>query len=337
MRCRDFVMRGLDPRIHHLRKNLSKKMDGRVKPGHDASIWYGPGSAEQRKHAAPRPGHDAKQCAITSFERTQRRIGMTTENKKAALVTGAARGIGLAVAKKFLAEGWRVALLDIEGEMLRGAVAALDDADNMLALRCDVADAGAVAGAVAATQARFGRLDALVNNAGVAVFAPLLETSDEDWNRVLAVNLTGPFLCTKAAAPLMREHGGGAIVNITSISAVRASTLRTAYGTSKAGLAHLTKQFAVELAALGIRVNAVAPGPVETAMAKQVHTPQIRADYHDAIPLNRYGLEEELAEAVFFLCSERASYITGQVLAVDGGFEAAGIGLPTLRGERRNS
>ena len=259
-----------------------------------------------------------------------------TEIKKVALVTGAARGIGLAVAKKFLAEGWRVALLDIEGELLGGAVAALDDADNTLPLQCDVADAPAVAGAVAETEARFGRLDALVNNAGVAVFAPLLETSDEDWNRVLAVNLTGPFLCTRAAAPVMREHGGGAIVNITSISGLRASALRTAYGTSKAGLAHLTKQFAVELAALGIRVNAVAPGPVETAMAKQVHTPEIRADYHDAIPLNRYGLEEELAEAVFFLCSERASYITGQVLAVDGGFDAAGIGLPTLRGERRN-
>jgi enoyl-[acyl-carrier-protein] reductase (NADH) len=96
------------------------------------------------------------------------------------------------------------------------------------------------------------------------------------------------------------------------------------------------KQLAVELASLGIRVNGVAPGPVETAMAKAVHTPEIRADYHDAIPLNRYGLEEELADAIFFLCSDRSSYITGQILAVDGGFDAAGIGLPTLRGQRRN-
>src|SRR5436305_5935111 len=261
---------------------------------------------------------------------------MAPSPSKVALVTGAARGIGLATAKKFLGEGWRVALLDIEGELLRGAVAALDDAQNTLGLPCDVADTDGVSRAVAAIAARFGRLDALVNNAGIAVFTPLLETSDADWQRVLAVNLGGPFLCTKAAVPLLREQGG-AIVNITSISGLRASTLRSAYGTSKAGLAHLTKQLAVELASLGIRVNGVAPGPVETAMAKAVHTPEIRADYHDAIPLNRYGLEEELAEAIFFLCSERSSYITGQVLAVDGGFDAAGIGLPTLRGQRRNS
>ncbi len=167
---------------------------------------------------------------------------MTPSPQKVALVTGAARGIGLAVAKRFLAEGWRVALLDIEGELLWKSVETLAAAGDTLGLHCDVSDARAVASAIAEIERRFGRLDALVNNAGVAVFAPLLETSDEDWNRVLTVNLTGPFLCTKAAAPLMREHGGGAIVNITSISAVRASTLRSAYGTSKAGLAHLTKQ-----------------------------------------------------------------------------------------------
>ncbi|QAU45081.1 SDR family NAD(P)-dependent oxidoreductase [Bradyrhizobium guangzhouense] len=261
---------------------------------------------------------------------------MPTSPQKVALVTGAARGIGLATARKFLAEGWRVGLLDIEGELLAKAVAGIGRGDDTLALTCDVSDATAVDAAMTALAQRFGRLDALVNNAGIAVFAPLMETSEADWRRVLEVNLTGPFLCTRAAVPLMREADGGAIVNITSISAVRASTLRSAYGTSKAGLAHLTKQLAVELASLSIRVNAVAPGPVDTAMAKQVHTQEIRADYHDAIPLNRYGLEEELAEAIYFLCSDRASYITGQILAVDGGFDAAGIGLPTLRGQRRN-
>ena len=260
---------------------------------------------------------------------------MTDSSQKVALVTGAARGIGLAVAKRFLAEGWRVALLDIAGDLLRKSVEALALPNSTLALVCDVSDANAVAASFAALERRFGQLDALVNNAGIAVFAPLMETSDADWDRVLEVNLTGPFLCTKWAVPLMR-NSGGAIVNITSISGLRASTLRSAYGTSKAALAHLTKQLSVELAEFGIRVNGVAPGPVDTAMAKAVHSPEIRADYHDAIPLNRYGLEEELAEAVFFLCSERASYITGQILAVDGGFDAAGIGLPTLRGTRRN-
>ena len=179
---------------------------------------------------------------------------------------------------------------------------------------------------------RFGRIDALVNNAGTAVFKPILDTTPEEWERVIAVNLTGPFLCSQACARVMLKNGGGAIVNIASISGLRASTLRVAYGTSKAGLMHLTRQQAAELGNVGIRVNAVAPGPVDTAMAKQVHTQDIRADYHDAIPLNRYGLEEEIANAVWFLCSSEASYVNGQTLAVDGGFEATGIGLPSLRG-----
>jgi NAD(P)-dependent dehydrogenase (short-subunit alcohol dehydrogenase family) len=261
---------------------------------------------------------------------------MASGSKKVALVTGAARGIGLATAIRFLEEGWHVALLDILGDTLGAAVANLDRAAATLALEADVSDPQAVEAAVAQAHRQFGRIDALVNNAGIAVFKPLLDVTLEEWQRVLAVNLTGPFLLTRTVAPIMRDQGGGAIVNITSISGLRASTLRVAYGTSKAGLAHLTKQQAAELAQYGIRVNAVAPGPVDTAMAKAVHTPAIRADYHDHIPLNRYGLESELANAICFLCSDQAAYITGQVLAVDGGFDATGVGLPTLRGERRN-
>jgi NAD(P)-dependent dehydrogenase (short-subunit alcohol dehydrogenase family) len=129
----------------------------------------------------------------------------------------------------------------------------------------------------------------------------------------------------------MLAGGGGSIVNIASISGLRASTLRVAYGTSKAALIHLTRQQAVELGTAGIRANCIAPGPVDTAMAKLVHSVAIRQDYYDTIPLNRYGTVEEIAAAAGFLCSAAASYVNGQTLAVDGGFEASGVGLPTLR------
>jgi len=247
---------------------------------------------------------------------------------KVAVVTGAARGIGLATAQLLAERGYDIALVDIDAATLSRAAQSLPRA---LAIECDVADPAQVKSAVDKVQARFGRIDALVNNAGIAVFKPLLQTTFEEWSRVLDVNLSGPFLCAQACAPLMLANGGGSIVNITSISGLRASTLRVAYGTSKAALDHLTKQQAAELGPLGIRVNAVAPGPVDTAMAKQVHTADIRADYHDAIPLNRYGSEREIAEAVLFLCSDAASYVNGQTLAVDGGFDATGIGLPSLR------
>lgn len=254
-----------------------------------------------------------------------------SQPKKVALVTGAARGIGLAIANKFLADGYRVALLDIDAETLAQTDETLRDNVNAQTFVGDVSDPAQVQAVVEKIAAHFGRIDALVNNAGVAVFKPILETSFEDWTRVLAINLSGPFLMTQACAAFMLKNGGGAVVNIASISGVRASTLRVAYGTSKAGLIHLTKQQAVELGDAGIRVNCVAPGPVETAMAAQVHSADIRTSYRDAIPLARYGTTQEIADAVAFLCSEAASFINGQTLAVDGGFDAAGVGLPSLR------
>src|SRR5665213_4586560 len=141
------------------------------------------------------------------------------EQHKVALVTGAARGIGLATAKRFLADGWRVALLDIDGDNLKKTMVAIARPDVTLAITCDIADPAAVDKALAAVAQAFGRLDALVNNAGIAIFKPILDITYEDWSRVLAVNLTGPFLCTQAAVPLMRDTGGGAIVNLPSMPA----------------------------------------------------------------------------------------------------------------------
>ena len=248
---------------------------------------------------------------------------------RVAVVTGGARGIGLAIGRWFLAHGYRVALVDIDAETLGHTEKALACADDVLAVHCDVSDPEQVARAAATVQRRFGRVDALVNNAGVAVFKPIAQTSYAEWRHVLGTNLDGAFLCTQAFTPLMRQ--GSAVVNIASISGLRASTLRVAYGTSKAALIHLTKQQAVELGTIGIRANVIAPGPVETDMAKLVHSVAVRSDYYDAIPLGRYGTAEEMAATVGFLCSADASFINGQVIAVDGGFDAAGVGLPTLR------
>jgi NAD(P)-dependent dehydrogenase (short-subunit alcohol dehydrogenase family) len=248
-----------------------------------------------------------------------------------AVVTGGARGIGLAVAERFLAEGRSVALLDIDARTLKATERRLGLPRRVLAIHCDVSKPAQVKAAVRRVAARYGRIDALVNNAGIAIFKPILETSFAEWTRVLATNLDGAFICTQACAPVMLKGGGGAVVNIASISGLRASTLRVAYGTSKAGLIHLTRQYAAELGTRGIRVNCVAPGPVDTAMSKLVHSVAIRQDYHDVIPLDRYGTPAEIAEAVAYLCSPAASYVNGQTLAVDGGFESTGVGLPTLR------
>lgn len=247
---------------------------------------------------------------------------------KCALITGAARGIGLATAKGLVEDGWKVAMLDRDLEALSEAVAEVEGA---LEVRADVSISADVERAVAEVTEAYGRLDGLVNNAGVADFGPIRETSFERWRRVMETNLDGPFLMTQAFTDLLAADGGGAVVNITSISGLRASTLRVAYGTSKAALAHLTLQQAAELGELGIRVNAVAPGPVATKLAMAVHTQDIIDAYHDALPLNRYGREAEIGEAIRFLLSDKASFITGQILAADGGFEAVGIGLPALR------
>ncbi len=243
------------------------------------------------------------------------------------IVTGAARGIGLAATKLFLAEGAVVVMVDIDNNELLNASAELL---NVLPVCCDVSDPEQVDSMIAQSLAHYAKIDCLVNNAGIADFGPIDETTFATWRRVMATNLDGVFLCSQAAtAELKRQKG--CIVNIASISGLRASTLRTAYGTSKAAVIHLTQQQAAELGEYGVRANCVAPGPVRTKLAMAVHTQDIIDAYHDAIPLNRYGTENEIAEAIVFLCSHKASYITGQVIAADGGFESTGVGLPALR------
>lgn len=246
---------------------------------------------------------------------------------KTALVTGAARGIGLATAHTFLDQGWQVAMVDRDAEELMQVA---ENLEHARAIVCDISDPDAVKGMMEDTLSTLQSIDALVNNAGVADFGPIEETSFERWRTVMATNLDGTFLCSQAVTPALKASRG-AIVNIASISGLRASTLRVAYGTSKAAVMHLTLQQAAELGEYGIRANCVCPGPVRTKLAMAVHTQDIIDAYHDAIPLNRYGSEQELANAICFLCSEEASYITGQTLSVDGGFQAVGIGLPALR------
>ncbi len=248
-------------------------------------------------------------------------------DQKTAIVTGAARGIGLATTRLFLRDGYRVAMIDRDSAELARAATGLARAHPV---DCDVSIPDQVDAMIAETLDRFGRIDALVNNAGVADFGPLEDTGFDRWRTVMETNLDGVFLTTQAAIPALKRTRG-AIVNIASISGLRASTLRVAYGTSKAGVIQLTQQQAAELGEHGIRANCVAPGPVRTKLAMAVHSPDIIAAYHDAIPLNRYGAEDEIAEVITFLCSDKASYVTGQTIAVDGGFEATGIGLPALR------
>ena len=252
---------------------------------------------------------------------------MKSLDTKLAIVTGAARGIGHATAQLFKQNGYRVALVDKDKEELNNL--STNDV-NEKKFCFDISDSKQLDNMYEEILNWHNRIDVLVNNAGVADFGVIENTTIDRWNEVMKTNLDGVFLTTQKAIPSLKKTKGN-IVNIASISGLRASTLRVAYGTSKAAVIQLTKQQAAELGEYGIRVNCIAPGPVKTKLAMAVHTQDIIEAYHDAIPLNRYGTELEIANGIYFLASEKASYITGQTLAVDGGFQATGVGLPSLR------
>ena len=243
---------------------------------------------------------------------------------KIALVTGGARGIGFAIAKALAADGAVPVIADVNEQGARDAVAALQSPKGM-ALGVDVAEQTSVAAMVGAIMDRYGRIDILVNNAGIGGNTPFLDIGLEEWNRTIAINLTGAFLVAQACAREMAKQGGGKIVNIASLSGQRGGHGRAAYGAAKAGLELLTKVMAVELAGFGINVNNIAPGAIETEMAKFAHDQATRAAYNYLIPMTRYGTPEEIADAAVFLCSDESRYVHGHTLNVDGGFRAAGL------------
>jgi 3-oxoacyl-[acyl-carrier protein] reductase len=243
-----------------------------------------------------------------------------------ALITGSARGIGRATARHLAQEGANIVIADINAAGAEEAAAEIEDLGRQaIAVHTDVTHPTQVQAMVQRAIDTFGRLDILVNNAGNATLTPLLDTTFEEWDRTIKIHLYGTFLCTQAAVRHMVTRRYGRIVNISSVSGLVGSAGRAAYGAAKGGIVTLTRVLAVELAAQGIRVNAIAPGAVETELSRNAWTPADREGDFRLTPVKRLGQPEDIAHAVLFLCLPHSDYITGQVLVVDGGFAIAGI------------
>jgi len=251
--------------------------------------------------------------------------GTLEAGARVAVITGGAGGIGSAVAVRLAHAGMHVVVTDLNLDAAQAVAVTIQEQGNAAtAMTLDVGSTDAIADFFVRLDGALGRCDVLVNNAGIASLVPFEALPLRMWRRTFDVNVTGPLALTQHAVRRMKPRGWGRIINIASTSGIRAGTGRAGYGTSKAALIGLTRQMAVELAIHGITANAVAPGPIETALARN-HSASAREAYLRQVPMKRYGLPEEVAAAVAFFATDDAAYVTGQTLAVDGGFVVAGM------------
>ncbi len=240
---------------------------------------------------------------------------------RVAIVTGAGRGIGKAIAKSLAGAGARVVVADIDAVSAQQTSNEINDRQGIsMAIKADVAETDSVSSLLEKTLEAYQQVDILVNNAGIMYRTRILDLDVEEWEQTIRVNLTGPFLCLKAVLPLMKERGFGRIVNMSSSAGRSVSTLGGAhYTASKAGLLGLTRAVAKEMAPFGITVNAICPGLIDTEMVRKTTTPQELRAFLDSFPARRIGTTDEIGDLVVFLCSEKASYITGASLDINGG------------------